>query len=761
MRNYDNLADYEFERLVAGLFSAAEQVRFERFTRGPDGGIDLRRIRDNGSADVIQVKHYKGSSFTDLKRAARHEAARLRSITPAPATYRFVTSQGLTPRRKHELATILSPYAQRDDAIFGRDDIEDLLDRFPEVEEANIKLVLSSSAALQGMLRSGTRARSQRLTADIQRRLPLWVEGQCFGDAQRMLFERHICVIAGPPGIGKTTLGYMLMAKAIHEGFQPVEVSADISEAWDMFNPDALQAFMYDDFLGHTTLLELAKNEDSRLVSFMAEVAASPRTMLVMTTREYILQRAVRASEAFQRVGLDLDRLLLTLESYSQLDRARIVHNHVWHSADLDASTREQIRRADGYGHIVEHRNFTPRLIEYITGSEIGPKMIVPEGTTWLDAALNALDHPDDIWRQAYANQISRRERALLLTLVTLPSAVHQDDLSLAFHSACQCAALELGPRAFETALDVLDDAFVQTYRRGDQALVRLLNPGLTDFLQRQLLDDATSARGIVRGARFFEQVTTMWQLVETDPRSALARELLCPAALEAFQRVYSAPTAVWVSEITDVLEKQRTGSAGPTQEWLRRRQVPDWEDERLRALVRMAHTLDVSVDFVEWVEDLLAARMPAWREPTYDPGARVAIARELAIGGRPRGPTGWILAIKTGLSKSDYLPSWKALYAFARVDPTWFAAKEWHKVRTTYRRWAEHEIDEYLDDQIGYNHRELLEIAALAERWEVGGTFARLNDALAKAEREAHRWSPNASLTSSRAKGAPASEMP
>lgn len=745
MRNYDNLVDYEFEHLIAGLFSAVEQVRFERFTSGPDGGIDLRRIRDDGSMDVIQVKHYQGSSFSDLKRAVRHEAARLHSLAPALATYRLVTSQGLTPRRKHELAAILAPYVQRDDAIFGRDDIEDLLDRFPEVEEANIKLTLSSSAALQGMLRSGTRARSQRLIADIQRRLPLWVEGQSYSEAQRLLFERHICVIAGPPGIGKTTLGYMLMAKAIYEGFQPVEISADISEGWDTFNPNVLQAFMYDDFLGHTTLLELVKNEDSRLVSFMAEVAASPRTVLVMTTREYILQRAVRTSEAFQRAGLDLDRLLLTLESYSQLDRGRIVQNHVWHSVNFDASMRDGIWRAGGYRRIAEHRNFTPRLIEYITGSEIGPKLPVPEGTSWLEAALTALDHPDDIWRQAFANQISRTERALLLTLVTLPSAVQQDDLRLAFHSACQGTSLELEPHAFETALDVLDDAFVETYRRGSQALVRLLNPGLIDFLQRQLLDDARTARGILRGAQFFEQITIIWQISETDPESALAQEMLRPGALEAFQRVYSAPTAVWVSEINDVLEMQRTTStARPTQEWLCRRNVDGWEDERLRTLLRIARTPGVSVDFIEWIEDLLTTRMPTWRMPTRYPEARVAVARELASGERPRGPTGWILAIRTGLSEPDSVANWKARYALAQIDPALRADEELRTIRTAFSQWAERAISDYLTNRVGYGRRELLDIAALGERWEIDGGLGELIElALSKVEREAHEFGP------------------
>jgi hypothetical protein len=44
MRVYDNLSDHDFEQLIADLFSAEFERRFELFARGADKGTDLRHL---------------------------------------------------------------------------------------------------------------------------------------------------------------------------------------------------------------------------------------------------------------------------------------------------------------------------------------------------------------------------------------------------------------------------------------------------------------------------------------------------------------------------------------------------------------------------------------------------------------------------------------------------------------------------------------------------------------------------------------------
>jgi hypothetical protein len=163
-RNWSNLSDYEFEQLVGDLLSEDLGCRFERFTRGPDGGIDLRYIPPvRKRPHIIQAKHYPASTFASLRSAVKKEAKRLRAGKVAAVSYRLVTSRGLTPGNKTTLASDLRPWVKRDDRILGRDDVEHLLDQHPAVERRHVKLWLGSSTQLAALLQAGTHARSRVL----------------------------------------------------------------------------------------------------------------------------------------------------------------------------------------------------------------------------------------------------------------------------------------------------------------------------------------------------------------------------------------------------------------------------------------------------------------------------------------------------------------------------------------------------------------------------------------------------------------------
>lgn len=190
-RAWDNLSDYEFEALVGDLLSAELGIRFERFTRGRDGGIDLRHIPARGNRpDIVQAKHYRNSTLSSLRSAVKKEAKRLADTGVKPRSYRLATSLGLTPANKAELTGLLSPWVKREDHVLGRDDLEALLNAHPSVERQHVKLWLASGTQLAALLRAGTHARSRVLAQDIARTLPLYVQGESFFDAHARLREQ-------------------------------------------------------------------------------------------------------------------------------------------------------------------------------------------------------------------------------------------------------------------------------------------------------------------------------------------------------------------------------------------------------------------------------------------------------------------------------------------------------------------------------------------------------------------------------------------
>lgn len=91
--DFGNLSPIEFEALIADLMSAELGVRFETFSEGADGGIDARHSAATGNL-ILQAKHYKESTWSDLKTSANKESSNIGLLNPKK--YYFITSQKLT-----------------------------------------------------------------------------------------------------------------------------------------------------------------------------------------------------------------------------------------------------------------------------------------------------------------------------------------------------------------------------------------------------------------------------------------------------------------------------------------------------------------------------------------------------------------------------------------------------------------------------------------------------------------------------------------
>ncbi len=546
MRSFAAFSDHDFEYFIADLYGEIDGVHYEVFARGPDKGVDLRHFPEPGEApSVLQCKRYVRSTWSDLKRAAKDEVRKLEEVGTELHSYRFVTTLELTAANKDELAEIFASYVSGPEEIIAGGDLETLLDANEKVERRHPKLWLSGGTQLDAILHGATYERSRQLLEETQTALPRYVETRPFFEARTRLREEKVLVIAGAPGIGKTTLARMLLADAALEEYEPVEISADAEEANEVFRSDQRQAFYYDDFLGTTFLQDrLVKNEDKRIAQLIRRVVASETSLFLMTTREHILTQALQFYEDLEREGVDARRYLLELGGYTRLDRARIFYNHIWSSGQLDQPAREELLAGNGYARIVDHANYNPRLIEHITG--LGSHQLSDaERGGYIDFAVGVLDDPSRIWRHAFESQLDSAQRGLLLTLVSMQSKVVLDDLRTAFYAYRAAAGISASGNFFEVTMRVLDDSFLATHRDEGETFAEPINPSIVDFIAAWLRQSPGESRFACAGASYFTQlewlVRSVLPKVPESDRAALIAELA-----SAFERLYNSDEPGW-----------------------------------------------------------------------------------------------------------------------------------------------------------------------------------------------------------------------
>ncbi|MFG3047799.1 restriction endonuclease [Streptomyces sp. NPDC048241] len=526
-RNYAELSPHDFEVLVRDLLQAEFKMRMETFPQGRDGGVDVRLFHDGSERLVIQCKHSPGRSFSQIRSQLESEAKKVKERFAV--RYMLVTSAALTRANKEEIVRIFSGVDLKEGDVLGVDDLDNLLTRHPNVETSNFKLWITSSAVLEYLLNSELYRRSSGLVERIIRRRKLYVHSEAYAASLSLIDRHRVCIISGEPGIGKTTLAETLLVKFIAEGWQVHMASEDIADIERVWRPNEKQAFLYDDFLGQNSLLDnLNKNEDSRLAQFIDRVQDVDDKILVMTTREYILQQARQVYERLQRSQLEEGKIVLNLAHYTREQKALIFYNHIYF-ADLSEVARRSLLHEKNYLEIVHHSNFNPRLIELLTSNFHNSGY---EDGDFSKYALKALNDPRDLWERIFESQLSSLERHVLLVLATVRERIELTDLHRALNAYESVVSDRSTSRhQLHLALKKLQGTFVNVIGNvhlDDQAngihpenlstFVQLANPSFIDYISSYLSSHPAEIHHMARGCLFYEQVETLahWEIGES-----------------------------------------------------------------------------------------------------------------------------------------------------------------------------------------------------------------------------------------------------
>jgi hypothetical protein len=458
-----------------------------------------------------------------------------------PSRYVLVTSLPLTPPKKEKIQQALNPYISSPHDIVGKDDLNNLLGKFPQIERQQFKLWMNSITAFEDILHSKVTNLSRNSLEKIRQHARYYVHNDSFKEALEILTKHNFCIIAGIPGIGKTMLAEMLLLHFVDAKYEIVKVTSDISEAIGLNQPNFSRFFYYDDFLGQHSLGEkLNKNEDEKLLEFIYAIRESKTAKLILTTREYIFSQAKQRYEKLERSNFSIETYVIDLSKYTRLNRAKILFNHIYFS-DLPSEHKKELLENRNYLKIVDHKNFNPRIVELMTEFA---RLSGIEPSRYFHSFLSNLDNPLLIWRHAFEHQLSNAAKDVLITMASLPAEVFLEDCKEAFEAFHGVQASRYGfprnPREFNDALKEMDGNFISTEKSRHRIILAFHNPSVKDFVLNYLVSSEEELISLLRCCVFYDQLNLLWNIEERAVpmfRNALLKNP--PALLNAAKRTF------------------------------------------------------------------------------------------------------------------------------------------------------------------------------------------------------------------------------
>lgn len=508
MYDFRTLSPIDFELLVRDLLQAGLGITMESFGPGKDGGIDFRFAMASQDV-VVQAKHYVEGGSRSLLRAALKEDSKVLKL--APSRYIFVTSLSLTPELKRKVIQAMPSTPVRAEDVIGREDLNNFLGLHPHVLRQHFKLWLTSTVVLERILHSAVYNRTDAELDRIRQLVPKFVHNASVTEAESILEDRGALIIAGEPGVGKTTLGRMLLWLHMEQNWK-VFVVDDLQEAMAVSTAGEKRLIFLDDFLGQISLTnELLGKVDQRLPVFLDRLRNNKDLRFILTTRLYLLNQAQIQSDKLSSPRVAASEMILNVGVYTRIIKAKVVFNHIYFS-DLVDEEKAKLLDGDFFLKMIDHRNFSPRLIELLTSADY----YSVDDESIQATVLRVLDNPSELWERPYRSHLSADARCLLWAIFFTGLYIGRDLCLQLFKQIVANAGQQIASAdsvsRFRTGLKELSGSFVEV---GDKE-ISFANPGIRDFLSKVFIDDHLLPV-VVRSVSTLYEFRSAWTFFRTN----------------------------------------------------------------------------------------------------------------------------------------------------------------------------------------------------------------------------------------------------
>lgn len=527
----DALSTGDFEKFSVDIVKKKlNNPNITTFAEGRDNGIDGADDPTNPTV-VIQAKRWNPRKT--LSSAVAEIFKEIDKISETASAWNWdgsfkyivVTSLELSALRVKEvikygrskLNDFELIHGSQLDTLSREDDYKTIFENFGLLTKQLIKLFREDR--LDNVIDPESRAYFEEVNSNFN--LKFFVETSPFYKALDALKNSHMLILQGNPGVGKSTMCAMLGNWFCSIPDQKVNVIKrgidEIQEIKDLYNQDFAQSdrmllVVFDDFLGQNTF-EAEEKQLSKVSGLFSTVNQSDNLFVILNSRTQILNTAKAENMQFSRFIDSLSRndtnILIDTSSYSFEDKKRLLRKNFENVYQrLNSSEKNQEKKEKlidsyetlktNYVQIVNHTNFNPRLIEFISNT------FDEQYDDYSQYILKHLSKPDYIYDEIF-EKLSYEEKQLLFTICLfrkkpisdkiIKSAFAQVNSKKDFRIKLAFQKLEKSWLNFSIA-DVTDGK-----------KIGFINPSVQDYLNSKILELPAMKMDLLKKSQYIAQI--------------------------------------------------------------------------------------------------------------------------------------------------------------------------------------------------------------------------------------------------------------
>ncbi len=509
MLNYSNLSDVEFEYLCQDIMQRKLNVSLHKYAVGRDNGIDLCDDSIKKSI-VIQVKHYINSTVSNLINTLKTEVKKVNKLNPKQ--YYICCSKALSPQKVNEIYNMFSPFMDSSSNIITISDIDDFLNASEnfDILKKHYKLWIESTGILENIIHNDTFIDCEVLFSTIEKDRQVFVPTIAYYESLKLLDKRNTLFIVGNPGVGKTLTSKMLILHYAANGYK-VRYTTNTSDLQTLKknisqNPEEKEIILIDDCFGQA-YFKMKETQSNELTALIKYVGIATNKLLILNSRITIFKEAKnQCLELVSAIECDQSKVfVIDMNEISDVEKAKILYNHFYFNK-VGKEYFEDIRKDRRYLSIVKHKNYNPRIIEFICNSHRYESV---EPNQYYQFIMLHLNNPKEIWRNEYENRLQKVDRILLSIIYSFSDLETNIDLiQKNFNKRISNESdIDITINQFEASLNRLLDGFVILVSNGKDKRLSVANPSINDYFDSRFKENFAERNALIDNSIHIKQI--------------------------------------------------------------------------------------------------------------------------------------------------------------------------------------------------------------------------------------------------------------